>query len=236
LAVVVFGDFIAWREAAATTLIVFGAFALSYTPDVAIAARLLGILAVIAACLCWAIDNNLTQRLSLRDPVAVVRTKTWIAGSCSLALALLLGQQLPRASIVVESLLLGLMSYGMSLVLAVHAMRLLGAAREAAFFATAPFVGALAAVPLLGERLGLGQLLAMALMALGVGFLIRERHDHEHSHEVLEHEHAHIHDAHHEHTHSTSHPPGEPHAHAHVHAVMTHHHPHASDAHHRHRH
>jgi hypothetical protein len=32
------------------------------------------------ACIAWAIDNNLTQRLALRDPVAVTRFKTSAAG------------------------------------------------------------------------------------------------------------------------------------------------------------
>ena len=35
----------------------------------------LGALALAGACVAWAIDNNLTQRLSLRDPVAIVQMK-----------------------------------------------------------------------------------------------------------------------------------------------------------------
>ena len=67
-------------------------------------------------------------------------------------MALLTGQSLPRPTILIATLLLGLVSYGVSLVLDMRALRLLGAAREAGFFSIAPFVGAIAAVPILGEQ------------------------------------------------------------------------------------
>jgi hypothetical protein len=35
-----------------------------------------GVLPLAAACLCCVVDNNLTQRLSLRGPFAIVRVKT----------------------------------------------------------------------------------------------------------------------------------------------------------------
>lgn len=104
------------------------------------------------ACLSWAFDNNWTQRLSIKDPFAVVRIKTLGAGICTLVLALILGQKLPPLPIVVAALVLGVFSYGVSIVLDAYALRHIGAAREAAFFATAPFMGAIAAIPILGER------------------------------------------------------------------------------------
>jgi drug/metabolite transporter (DMT)-like permease len=54
-----------------------------------------GVLAIALACLAWALDNNLTQRLSLRDPIAIVRVKTLVAGSFNLSAGLLLGGRLP---------------------------------------------------------------------------------------------------------------------------------------------
>src|SRR5439155_15477502 len=134
------------------------------------------------ACLSWAVDNHLTHRLSLSDPVAVARTKSLGAGAASLALALVLGERLPSAARVGPALLLGFASYGVSLVLAVQAMRLLGAAREATFFALAPFVGAVAAVPILGDRLGLREFVATLVLGLGVVILLQEEHRHAHSH------------------------------------------------------
>ena len=63
---------------------------------------------------------------------------------------------MPPVGTLAGGLLLGLVSYGASVVLAVYAMRLIGVAREAAFFATAPFIGALVSVAVLGEHFGPG--------------------------------------------------------------------------------
>ena len=82
-----------------------------------------------------------------------------------------------------------------------YALRLLGAAREAAYFATAPFIGALLALPVLGEAPGPVELAAGGFMAAGVLLLLRERHGHLHTHDALEHEHLHAHDEHHQHDH-----------------------------------
>jgi hypothetical protein len=182
------------------------------------------------------VDNNLTQRLSLKDPFAIVRFKSLSAGACNLGLGLMLGGKLPGANLVALALLLGLCSYGASVVLDAYALRLVGAAREAAYFATAPFVGALAAVALLDEPLRGFDFIAMFVMALGVAALLRERHSHLHAHDAMTHSHLHTHDPHHQHAHAPGDPPGEPHSHEHRHAQLVHDHPHVPDAHHRHRH
>jgi drug/metabolite transporter (DMT)-like permease len=233
LAVVLFGEHLGRRETGACGLILLGLMVLSYERG-AVRTDWLGVVAISGACLSWAMDNNLTQRLSLRDPLAVARAKGLLAGGATLALALGLGQRLPSVRVVGAGLLVGFGSYGLSLVLAVYAMRLLGAAREAACFATAPFVGAAASVPVVGEVIGLRELGAATLMALGVALLLREKHDHVHVHVPLVHEHGHIHDEHHRHDHTALDPPGEPHAHKHTHAALEHEHPHVPDVHHRH--
>jgi drug/metabolite transporter (DMT)-like permease len=236
LAVVVFGEHLGRRGAVAAVLIALGAALLGYLPGLAVRADWRGVAAIVAACLGWAIDNNATQRLSVRDPVAVARMKGLGAGACTLALAVGSGVVMPPAPRVLAALALGFVSYGLSVVLAVRALRILGAARQAALFATAPFVGAVVAVPLLDERFGLRELAASALMALGVTLLLGERHLHAHRHERLEHDHVHVHDEHHRHGHDDGVPAEEPHAHPHVHAPLTHTHAHVSDVHHRHRH
>lgn len=191
-------------------------------------------LCIAGACLGWALENNLTQRLSLRDPIAIVQTKGLLGGGSALALALLLGNEVPPVSILGWGLVLGFVSYGLSVVLAVYAMRLIGVAREAAFFAAAPFVGAIVSVAVLGEHFGLRELSAMLLMVLGINLLLREHHTHPHRHESMPHDHRHVHDEHHRHPHLPEDPPGEPHAHRHDHAALEHDHPHLPDLHHRH--
>lgn len=233
LAVVFFGDHLGTQAAVGALLITLGAATLSVMPAT-LHGDVWGILAIAGACLGWALDNNLTQRLSLRDPISIVRAKGFVGGAIALAVALALGNEAPPVRIVASALVLGFVSYGLSVVLAVYAMRLIGVAREAAFFATAPFLGVVVSVAALGESFGRRELIAMLLMLGGLGVLLRERHAHSHAHESMQHDHRHVHDEHHRHAHRADDPPGEPHAHEHEHTALEHEHPHVPDIHHRH--
>jgi len=197
---------------------------------------LAGPLLVAAACLCWAIDNNLTQKVSASDPLQIAALKGVTAGTVNLAIGLSLAGSLPTLPRLGAALVLGFFGYGLSLVLFVLALRSLGTARTGAYFSTAPFVGAILSVLLWQEPVTLTLLVAGGLMAFGVWLHLAERHLHDHTHEALSHAHPHTHDAHHQHSHASNDPPGEPHTHAHVHEVLTHSHRHFPDIHHRHGH
>ena len=233
LAVLVFGETLAPREALGAGAIVLGGAALGLRSAPG-GLQITGVLAVAGACFGWALDNNLSQRLALHDPVAVVRVKSLTAGAVNVILALALGERLPGGPALLGALAAGLLGYGVSLVLHLRAMRELGAARQAALFATAPFAGACAALPLLGERVSPWGAAAAATMAAGVAVMMSARHGHQHRHEALEHDHAHVHDEHHPHEHEGA--VSSPHSHRHRHAPLTHDHPHLPDAHHRHAH
>ncbi len=242
LAILGFGEHLGRRELVAAVAILGGALLLSWAPG-EVRAHPAGVALLAGACLCWAIDNNLSQRLSVRDPIAVARAKTLGAGACTLSLALVMGDRPTSAFAIALAFVVGGLGYGASLALDQKALRLIGAAREAAYFATAPFLGALLAVPILGDRIGGLELGAGVLMGCGVATLLREKHGHAHVHEPLDHEHAHVHDEHHAHAHPRSDghdellvEPAEPHSHVHVHAFLAHDHVHVSDAHHRHEH
>jgi drug/metabolite transporter (DMT)-like permease len=232
LAVLVFGEHLTRREAMAAALVVAGAALLGLRGEWSGSAA--GAAAIALACLCWALDNNVSARLALKDPVQVLRIKALCAGSANLILALALGRSLPPVSTCVAALALGSASYGASLLLYLRAQRVLGAARQATLFAAGPFAGALASMALLDERPAPLDLAAAALMALGVAGVLRARHAHLHAHEPLEHDHLHVHDAHHQHAHAEA--CVEPHAHPHRHDPVTHAHAHVSDVHHRHPH
>jgi len=235
IAVGLFKEHLGRREAGAILLILMGVGLISYRPGNP-SFDGLGAMAIAAACLCWAIDNNLTQRLSLRDPIAIVRTKALGAGICTMAMAVVAGRRPPATEIIGYALMVGFISYGVSVVLDLYALRMLGAAREAAFFATAPFFGAVAAVPLVGDRWTPTVMLAAAAMGSGVVLLLAERHSHMHLHEETVHDHAHMHGEHHEHEHELQETAHEPHAHLHRHLPLAHDHPHVSELHHRHEH
>jgi drug/metabolite transporter (DMT)-like permease len=224
------------RRAGAGSLIIFVGSAFIGFQSATGSLDLVAVLLVTAACLGWAIDNNLTQRLSVRDPFQIVAVKNGVAAAVNIGLASARGESLPSWSPVLGALALGALAYGISILLDAYALRALGAAREAAVFATAPFAGALLAVPVLAETWSIGDVAAAAAMAVGVVLLVRDRHEHEHVHEPLAHDHRHIHDAHHRHEHAPGVDPTEPHSHPHQHEPLVHTHPHVSDIHHRHRH
>jgi drug/metabolite transporter (DMT)-like permease len=235
VAVAAFGEHLGRRALGALAFVSAGAVVLVIGHG-DLAASGLGALAIAGACLAWALDNNLTQRLALKDPIALVRMKTVGAGIANLALAVAHRDPWPAAPWLGGALLLGAVSYGASVLLDAYALRLLGAAREAGLFATAPFVGAVAGALLFREAFGRSEIGAGLLMFGGVALLVGERHEHVHTHAPLEHEHLHVHDEHHRHEHGADAPSGEPHAHRHRHEPLTHVHPHTSDAHHRHDH
>ena len=195
-----------------------------------------GAVLIVAACVCWGVDNNLTRKLSSADPVRIVMLKGLVAGSINLALGLAQGDAWPGAGVLSGALVLGFFAYGVSLILFVLALRALGAARTGAYFALAPFIGAILAVALLHEPLTARLLVAGGLMAVGLWLHLSEDHAHDHSHEVMEHAHRHAHDRHHLHAHAVDDPGGEPHSHGHRHEAMRHRHPHYPDLHHRHGH
>jgi drug/metabolite transporter (DMT)-like permease len=193
-----------------------------------------GSLFIIAACLAWAIDNNITRKLSSADPVQIAMIKGLAAGAANVGLATLSGAKIPAAEITGAAAILGFFGIGLSLVLFVLALRHLGAARTGAYFSLAPFIGAVLAISLLHEAVTQNLLVAGLLMGFGLWIHLAERHDHEHVHEALEHEHSHRHDRHHQHAHDRA--ATEPHSHWHGHKPMRHAHRHYPDLHHRHDH
>jgi drug/metabolite transporter (DMT)-like permease len=195
-----------------------------------------GPLLVAAACLCWAIDNNLTQKVSASDPLQIAALKGATAGTVNLAIGLSLAGSLPTLPRVGAALVLGFFGYGLSLVLFVLALRSLGTARTGAYFSTAPFVGGVLSVILWHEPVTVTLLAAGGLMAFGVWLHLTEYHIHDHIHDPLSHAHPHTHDPHHQHSHAPDDPPGDPHTHTHVHEALRHSHPHFPDIHHRHGH
>lgn len=195
-----------------------------------------GLLAIGLACLCWAIDNNLTRKVSASDAVFIAATKGLVAGIVNTVVALAQGALLPAPSVMAATMGVGLAGYGLSLVLFVLALRGLGSARTGACFSTAPFIGAAVSLLLPGESAGSVFWIAAALMAFGVWLHLSEHHEHEHAHEAIEHEHLHMHDEHHQHAHDAGWDGQEPHVHRHRHEPLTHRHPHYPDIHHRHTH
>lgn len=192
-------------------------------------------LSVILACLFWGLDNNLTRDVEELSSTVLASIKGLGAGIFSLVLALLFTKWSASPGQLSGALTVGALSYGLSLVLFIKALRMIGAARTATFFAVGPFFGTLLSVVLLGERPSAPFWVATSLMLAGIVLVYGELHRHRHTHEELGHSHSHRHDEHHQHEHQNT-PAAEPHDHYHVHRPVTHSHLHWPDPHHRHEH
>lgn len=196
----------------------------------------LGALGILLACVLWGIDNNFTRNISAKDPLTIVIIKGLAAGLFSLLLAMLLGNAWPSWATILGALVLGSLSYGLSITLFIRAMRHLGAARTSALFGTAPLAGVAVSLLLFSETPGVLFLLALPLTIAGAIFLVNEEHSHFHAHAATFHNHWHRHDdEHHLHDHDGE-EAEEAHAHPHHHEPLAHEHHHLPDIIHRHTH
>src|SRR3984885_7388323 len=236
LAWIVFRENADRRVVLGMALIVGAGAILAWSPDAGFTHAGSGALAIAGAGLCWGLDNNLTRKIAASDAIFIAAAKGLVAGITNCTLAIALGARVPALPLIGAAMTIGLLGYGLSLLLCVRALRGLGPARASAYFSTAPFLGAAVAVGAFHDPApGLFWLPAL-LIAVGVWLHLIERHEHEHSHRALAHAHPHVHDAHHQHEHEFPWDGSEPHAHPHVHTPLRHSHRHYPDLHHRHRH
>jgi drug/metabolite transporter (DMT)-like permease len=194
-----------------------------------------GSLLVLAACLCWGVENNCTRKLSMRDPLQIVFVKGIGSGIGAMLVAFIAGAFTPNVAYFLLALILGFVSYGLSIYLYIRAQRELGAARTSAYYAYAPFVGVFLSFVLFKESLSFTFWIALVVMLAGTWLIAFENHSHLHAHLPTEHEHRHSHDdGHHTHTHEAA-VFGE-HSHMHTHSAISHSHAHTPDPHHSHTH
>ncbi|WP_407307107.1 EamA family transporter [Desulfosporosinus sp. SB140] len=236
IAVVVFKEAVGKRIWSAVLLITLAIILLSWNSSGQWGLSI-GAVGVISACILWGMDNNFTRNVSAKDPLSIVMIKGLSAGTFSLILSLVLGYSFPSIGSVIEAMLLGCFSYGLSIILFIRAMRELGSTRASALFGAAPFVGTLLSVVIFKENLTSLFFLSLPIMSIGAVLLLMEDHDHLHEHKPTVHEHRHSHDSHHIHRHLKEElPKWGGHSHVHEQELIVHKHPHTPDIHHRHEH
>ncbi|MGK5088378.1 DMT family transporter [Bdellovibrionota bacterium FG-2] len=195
-----FHEHIGWHVWIGKVLVLVGAFVMC-VQDVSSVSISPAVILLCGACLFWGLDNNLTRDVEDLAPSLLAGVKGLVAGTFNILLGLLLRESFSSFDSTVIALGIGAISYGLSLVLFVLALRLMGASRTSTYFATGPFLGMIFSLVILGERPSLIEWIGSAIMVVGVWTLYREHHEHVHSHEGLTHSHPHYPDIHHRHRH-----------------------------------
>jgi len=198
----------------------------------------IGAFGVIAACFMWGLDNNLTRNLSARDPLLLVIIKGCGAGGFSLLLARFFNLTFPSVQIILIAMVIGVLSYGLSIVFFILSLRSLGSSRTTALYSIAPFAGSFLSFLILGERPQQVFFLSFPLVLIATLILLTEIHSHLHLHQAYSHDHRHSHqDGHHNHNHPDLFREKDfVHSHLHEHEELVHNHEHLPDIHHRHQH
>lgn len=170
-----------------------------------------GSLLVLAATLCWGLENNCTRKISDKSTYQIVTLKGIFSGLGALIIALVIGESFPAVKYIAIVMLLGFIAYGLSIFLYVRAQNVLGAAKTSAYYAVNPFLGALLSFVFLREHLTAMYAVALVIMLAGVALVVRD---------TLIRNHKHLHTHTFTHTHGgTTHTHTVEHAHDHTHVL-----------------
>lgn len=164
---------------------------------------------IVLATVCWGLENICTRALASKNTFQVVIVKGLACGAGALALALFLHAPLPSMITLVSALVVGFLSYGVSIFLYIRAQDVLGAAKTSACYAVAPFIGAACSMLIMHERCDIFFLIAAFIMLIGSILVVYDtivrRHVHVHTHTItcdvngthqvitITHEHPHYH-------------------------------------------
>lgn len=234
IALLVFKESIGRKMWLAITLITLSTIILS-VQDFSSLNLSIGSIFIVLAALCWGFENNFTRMLAIKDPLQIVVVKGLGSGAGALIIALLLKEFNFSLLYIGYALLLGFVSFGLSIYFYISAQRELGAARTCAYYAAAPFIGVILSWVILQEAVSSSFLIALAIMLVGSYFAMTENHCHLHFHLEEIHDHRHNHsDSHHNHVHQQE--ISSEHSHEHDHERLTHDHEHLPDPHHKHTH
>ena len=173
IALLIFKEKISPRLWIAITLITAASIMLSLNGNGSFSISVYSFPALLACC-CWGLENNCTRKLSKNDPAKIVIIKGFGSGTGSVIVALICGERLNITAYILLALLLGFASYGLSIYTYVYAQRYIGAAKTSAFYALAPFIGALISLILFPKMPALLFIISFIIMALGA-FLAIEK-------------------------------------------------------------
>lgn len=185
LALFVFREKISLRLWIGITLVTLSSCVLTFEDGASLSFSW-GSLLVLLAASCWGLENNCTRKIADKNTYQIVMLKGVFSGLGSLLIAFTVHEQLPSLPIMGLVLLLGFVAYGLSIFCYIQAQDILGAAKTSAYYALAPFMGALISYVCLHEPMSDFYVLALVIMILGTVMVVIDTmivyHRHEHVH------------------------------------------------------
>jgi drug/metabolite transporter (DMT)-like permease len=126
---------------------------------------------VAGACFCWGVDNNCTATIKSIGAPQIVLWKGLVSGIVNTSLAFVCRDYVLEVHSIGFGLLVGMVSYGASIMLYIIAAHSLGTVRTQTLFSTAPFWGLALAYLFLQETVSGIQLFAAASLIASLALL-----------------------------------------------------------------
>lgn len=173
IALVIFKEVISKRLWIAIALVTISSVILTFEGSESFSFNI-GSLLVLGATVCWGFENNCTNKISNKSSEEIVIIKGVFSGLGSFIAALIIGETIPELIYIVLVLLLGFVSYGLSINFYISAQKHIGAAKTSAFYSISPFLGVIFSLMFLGERPGVQFYIALGIMIVGTVLIVRD--------------------------------------------------------------
>jgi len=174
VALIIFREKVSWRLWLAIVLVVIASLLLSVQGNLSSLKLSTGALLILGATLCWGFENNITRRLSGKNPIQIVVVKGFGSGFGALIVAFISRQTQGTGLGIVLAMLLGFIAYGLSIYFYIRAQRELGAAKTSAFYSTAPFFGVLISLILFRDLPSVQFWVALGIMVIATGLTAKD--------------------------------------------------------------
>lgn len=173
IALVIFKEAVSKRLWFAIALVTLSSIILSFEGFESFTFNI-GSLMVLGATICWGFENNCTNKLSNKSSEEIVIIKGIFSGLGSLIAALIIREEIPTLLHIGLVLLLGFVSYGLSINFYISAQKYIGAAKTSAYYSIAPFLGVIFSLLLLRERPQIQFYVALIIMILATILIIKD--------------------------------------------------------------
>lgn len=127
----------------------------------------LGAILCLISPLCFGFANNFLKKVSNKNPAITISSLGLGGGLITLIIALCVKERFVSFVPVIVELSIGIVSYGIALILFIYAERFIGASKTSAFFSLAPFIAIILSLIIFQETPNYTFYIGLALILVG---------------------------------------------------------------------